>query len=90
MVRRFLILNKHRMPEVKNTFIGLKNQLNVTLYTFFAQIPVQIHSIQIGIYKEVGENEKSLFHNLQRIFISGLLLPQLGWAGSPFHPVRKQ
>lgn len=23
MVRSFLILNKHRMPEVKNTFIGL-------------------------------------------------------------------
>lgn len=23
MVRSFLVLNKHRMPEVKNTFIGL-------------------------------------------------------------------
>ena len=51
MVRSFLILNKHRMPEVKNTFIGLNTNWTAHSIHFFAQIPVQIHSIQIGIYK---------------------------------------
>lgn len=49
------------MPEVKNTFIGLL-PIRHTLYIFFfAQIPVQIHSIQIGIYKYTLKNENQYF-----------------------------
>lgn len=48
---KFFFLNKHRMPEVKNTFIGLNTNWTSHSIHFFAQIPVQIHSIQIGIYK---------------------------------------
>lgn len=82
MVRSFLILNKHRMPEVKNTFIGLNTNWTSHSIHFLLKFLYKYTAFKQIFTSKLERMKISISQSFQRILISGLLLP-LRLADSP-------